>query len=231
MAFAFFQKLFNDAQTVRLRSDVGGVYKLSERNTEGQPFSDPSYVELSLPNGFVVVNDENFRVKKLFRKVKGFASKNDYIVINRRDDETEYFIVELKSRNYKVEGVRNQFRCGVALAGYCKRFGIDYEGDATRFVKVSVYAVLLTNTVTQHRGTAIGDTQGAARFKASCGVQSGIYCVNGHVVTIDDLRTHAFKVDLSGSVVNSFAGMPFYPGGDDEQKVKFNAQNLGGVTI
>jgi len=217
MAYAFFDRLFNDDASVRLRAMSNGVYRLEELSTE--PLSARSYVDLHLPNGFVIKHDENFRVKNLFKNTKGFVSKSDFIVVSGSDSELEYYVVELKSRNYKIAKVQRQFRSGISLAAYCRRLGTDAELDASRFAKFSVYAVVLTNTVSEHRGTAIDRENKNLEFAKSCECSKGVYCVNGHSVTLDGLRKYAFKVGLDVSDVNDFKGMLPYPGGPDAPAV------------
>jgi hypothetical protein len=215
MAFPFLDTLFNKDASVRIPVRDGNIYRLEE-SSPGLCVAS-SYVDLYLPNGFVIKNDENFRVKNIFNNnVKGFVSKNDFIVVATGDDGLEYYIVELKSRNYKIERVQRQFRTGVAMASYCKRLGIDVVADASRFEKFSVYAVLLTNTVTERRGTSIVFNPVSLSFAKKCDDSVGVCCVNGHSITLEDLRKHAFKVSLDCNECNHFRGIIPYPGGPDD---------------
>lgn len=217
MAFSFLNTLFNNEASVRIPVRDGNHYRLEELSS---CTGASSYVDLYLPNGFVVKNDENFRVKNIFnKKGKGFASKNDFIVVASGDDGLEYYIVELKSRNYKIEKVQRQFRAGVAMASYCKRLGIDVVADVSRFEKFSVYAVLLTNTVSERRGTAIALNSDSLKFAKKCDESQGVYCVNGHSITLENLKKHAFKVSLSCSECNDFSGIVPYPGGMDDKRL------------
>ena len=85
MAFPFLDTLFNKDASVRLPVRDGNIYRLEE--SLGLDCTS-SYVDLYLPNGFVVKNDENFRVKNIFNKgTKGFTSKNDFIVVEYYDGE------------------------------------------------------------------------------------------------------------------------------------------------
>ena len=160
----------------------------------------------------------NFRVKNIFGGEKGIKSKGDFIVVSESKGRTEYFVVELKSRNYKIEKVRNQFICGTAMAEYCRRLGVDHEGDVGRFVNFDVYAVVLTNTVSEHKGTRINDDPTCMAFKKKCGPGTGVLCVNGHSVTLDQMRTNSIHVDISFNACNKFDTMVPYPGGPDEMK-------------
>lgn len=215
MACAFLDRLFNVHDAVRLRPTTGNVYHLEELGEDR--LSARSYVDVSVPNGFVIKHDENFRVKKIFRDLKGFRSKGDFIVVSNEGDHVDYFIVELKSRNYKIERVQRQFRCGVALASYCQRLGLDCEKAPERFGKIAVYAVVLTNTVSEHRGTVISANAVNLDFAGRCDAAKGVYCVNGHSVSLADLRRHAFSVSLMPDKCNDFSGMVPYPGGPDER--------------
>ena len=223
--YSFLDRLFSRNSKIRLSPQSENKYRLDENGSS--PFNSVSYVELTLANGFVVKHDENFRVKHIFSTEKGFCSKSDFIVVSQTNGKTEYFIVELKSRNYKIEKVRNQFICGVAMAEYCRRLGIDFEGDVSRFLKCDVYAVLLTNTVTEHRGTALDSNLDSLAFAKKCGPGTGVLCVNGHTVTLDQLRANAIPVKIGFGDFNPFNTLVPYPGGEDDKKrAKTNVQSL-----
>lgn len=216
MAYSFLDRLFNDDVSVRLPARADNVYRLEEISTE--PLSARSYVDLFLPNGFVIKQDENFRVKSIFKNGKGFYSKNDFVIVSHDGEKLEYYVVELKSRNYKLNKVQRQFRTGISLAAYCRRLGTDCELDAGRFARFSVYAVVLTNTVSEHRGTAIDREQTNLIFAKACEESVGVYCVNGHIITLDGLRKHSFKIGMGVSDVNDFSAMLPYPGGPDDAR-------------
>lgn len=216
MAYSFLDRLFSKDAKVRLTPEVGNRYKLVESG-DG-PLSERSYVEVVLENGFVIKHDENFRVKYIFSDQKGFRSKGDFIIISSYNGRTEYYIVELKSRHYKIERVRNQFISGAAMAEYCRRFGIDHVGDASRFLGFDVYAIVLTNTVSEHRGTGIDSSPQNRAFMRKCGPGTGVLCVNGHSITLDQMRINAIHVDISFGACNKFDTLVPYPGGLDEKK-------------
>ena len=218
MAYAFFTQLFNSSAEVRVPPLEQGFVRLKEQATADgaeMPLSSESYVDIKVENGFVVRNDENFRVKKIFSKAKGLQSRNDFLIFNRNGSRTEAFIVELKSRTYKTSSVKNQLLTGTALLAYCKRLGIDRHKDCSRFSALDVYAVILTSTVTKRRRSALSEDLTMKRFAEKCGVGSGAVCVNGHCVTLEDLRVHAIAVSLEGDAVNDFDCIPPYPGTDD----------------
>ena len=214
MAFQFLDSLFNIDPRVRLKPTNGNIYKLEELDIA--PLRARSYVELALDNGFVVKHDENFRVKNIFGAKRGIRSKSDFIVVSNLNGRTEYLVVELKARNYQIEKVRNQFICGTAMAEYCRRLGVDHEGDVARFLNFDVYAVVLTNTVSEHKGTGINHDPTCLAFKKKCGPGTGVLCVNGHSVTLDQLRRNSIHVDISFSACNKFDTVVPYPGGPDE---------------
>jgi len=215
MAFVFLDHLFSTTSTVRIATKGDNLYRLAE--ISNGPLSAQSYVDLYLPNGFVIKNDENFRIKQIFSDGRGFYSKNDYIIVSLKDSELEYYVVELKSRNYKIEKIKRQLRTGVAMAAYCRRLGIDAELNAARFEKFSVYAVVLTNTVSEHRNTAIHKDPVNLEFSKTCEKSLGVYCVNGHKITLEKMKKFAFKVSLNADDVNNFDGITPYPGGPDDK--------------
>lgn len=223
--YLFLDRLFSRNPKIRLSPQSGNKYRLDENGSN--PFNSSSYVELTLQNGFVVKHDENFHLKKIFADEKGFRSTGDFIVVAKTNGKTEYFIVELKSRNYTIEKVRNQFICGVAMAEYCRRLGIDHEGDVARFLDCDIYAVLLTNTVTEYRGTAITSNQVNLGFAKKCAPGRGVLCVNGHALTLDQLRANAIPVKIGFGDFNPFNTLVPYPGGEDDKKrAKTNVQPL-----
>ena len=217
MAYNFLDGLFNLSEQVRLKKSTNDIVKLEESQTvDAGALSKRSYVKIALPSGFVIRHGENFRIKNIFSSVKGYGCNSDFIIVSNVPPIVEIYIVELKSRNYRKGKVINQLICGSALVSYCVRFGIDKTQSSRRFEFVRAYGVVLTNTTTECLGTGLSANTEVVEFAKRCGPSSGVYCVNGHDITLEQLRYHAIPIALDNQKTNDFTGLPPYPGTGDK---------------
>ena len=218
MAYSFFNSLFSSHGDVRICPSPECVLHLEEVSTgdeETGPLSSLSYVDIATTiHCFAIKHDENFHVKKIFSHTKGFWSRNDYLLVNQEYDTTEFFVIELKSRNYRKAKVINQMRSGVAMVSYCIRLGLDI-GKIHSLKKFNAYAIVLTNTVTRNLGTDLRANCQMAKFEKRCGRKCGVFCVNGHEISLADIRYHAIPLEFGLCKVNDFTHIPPYPGTND----------------
>ena len=216
MAYDFFNGLFNLSEQVRLKKSANGIVKLEESQTvDAGVLSKRSYVEIALPSGFAIRHGENFRLKNIFSAAKGYGCNSDFIIVSNESPILEIYIVELKSRNYRKPKVINQLICGSALVSYCVRFGIDKVQSSGRFKYIRAYGVVLTNTTSECLGTGLSANSEVVEFAKKCGPSSSVYCVNGHEITLEQLRYHAIPIALDNQKANDFTGLPPYPGTGD----------------
>lgn len=219
MPYQFFDSLFSADPEVRIAINASQAIRIDEtRDVDGKkkPLSNLSYVDITLPSSaFAIRHDENFHAKRIFSNVKGYQSKNDYFIVAKTNLGIELFIVELKSRCYRKSKVKNQLLSGVAMVSYCIRLGIDRTKDVAGFGMVKIYAIVLTNTISDFSGTGIRANKDIAKYIKACGTASGVMCVNGHTATLEDLRTHAIPVTFDGLKSNDLDVIPPYPGTGD----------------
>ncbi len=195
MYYSFFEELFNTRDGVRVPKEECDQLRLTEAN------DNESFVKIHLPQGFGVRVDGNLIVSKLFHPNHQHIHKRcDFFLINRLEDGCELFVIELKRRRYKPES-RWQLLTGIALAFYCIQLGKDERHNLSFLRNIKVYATLLTNTSVERFSTNMNEVQRIRQeFKRRCDNVPGLFCVNGHSITLEELRQQSFCASFHDSI-------------------------------
>ena len=170
-----------------------------------------SYVLLDGIDGFAFSYDENFMCKKVFKKDawRGFYQRCDYIVLHRNVcGGLDVFCIEMKANCSEYCHVIKQLQSGIAFLAYCKRLGIDRSAEPSLCVNVRFYASVLTQTDDLPNVTNLQTLRVAVQKRVKEADRlyghKGVICVEGHKLTVDQLRAGSQEVFLDSPKCNIF---------------------------
>lgn len=200
----FFASIFDIGVESRLPAEPGcqDRYRLQEVKHLD------SYVELEVPNGFVVAYEAGVDFSKFFSAGCGMLKRNDFVIFNETDSEVEVFLVELKSNCDDFKQAKRQLLSGVSMMAFCKRARVDVGTGLAGEKPIKYFGIVLTQTAVARSGTDPYVLERRRKIRDYLKDRRGIYCVNGHETNLFELRKHAAPILLDWTEANSFSSFP-----------------------
>lgn len=200
----FFASIFDIGVESRLPAEPGSKdrYRLQEVKHLD------SYVDLEVPNGFVVAYEAGVDFSRFFSGGCGMLKRNDFVVFNETDFAVEVFLIELKGNCDDFQQAKRQLLSGVSMMAFCNRARADVGAGLAGGKPIKYYAIVLTQTALLRAGTDSYGLERRRKIRDYLKGRKGIYCVNGHEINLFELRKHAISIWLDWAKTNSFSSFP-----------------------
>lgn len=201
MPYEFLDRFLSKQSGVRLIPN-GVKFTLVEPKAPNK-----SYVDIVLPDGFVIEFDSNFpqmdtrNSRSIFSGYRGNRKRCDYIIVQKNGSSADIYVVEMKSFPTKFSPIRRQLQSSIAFVASCLRSAVDKNWQTLD--DYHCYAVVLTHTASYYGSgeNAVNKLIAYRRWLSGC---SGVLCVRNHTVTMKDLRSVAKPITFDWGQRNDF---------------------------